>query len=173
MEKLQQLLLADKPLHIHLIGVAGSGMSGLALLLLGMGHKVSGSDRVTTKETERMQSLGLIFSSPHTAGAVSGADVVVASSAIRQENPAYNAAVEAGIPVYLRAQCLGAILHTRRGVIISGTHGKTTTSSMAAHLLREAGLKPSHYVGAEIPILGSKAHLSREWEFQRIHSDLV
>lgn len=171
MEKLQQLLLADKPLHIHLIGVAGSGMSGLALLLLGMGHKVSGSDRVTTKETERMQSLGLIFSSPHTAGAVSGADAVVASSAIRQENPAYNAAVEAGIPVYLRAQCLGAILHTRRGVIISGTHGKTTTSSMAAHLLREAGLKPSHYVGAEIPILGSNAHWSTEGDLMVAEGD--
>ena len=103
-------------------------MSGLALLLMGMGHKVSGSDRVTTKETERMQGLGLIFSSPHTAEAVEGCDVVVASSAIRPENPAYRAAKEAGIPIYLRAQCLGAILHSRKGVIISGTHGKTTTS---------------------------------------------
>lgn len=146
-------------------------MSGLALLLMGMGHKVSGSDRVTTKETERMQGLGLIFSSPHTAEAVEGCDVVVASSAIRPENPAYRAAKEAGIPIYLRAQCLGAILHSRKGVIISGTHGKTTTSSMAAHLLREADLKPSHYVGAEIPILGSNAQWSMDGELMVAEGD--
>lgn len=146
-------------------------MSGLALLLMGMGHKVSGSDRVTTKETERMQGLGLIFSSPHTAAAVEGCDVVVASSAIRPENPAYRAAKEAGIPIYLRAQCLGAILHSRKGVIISGTHGKTTTSSMAAHLLREADLKPSHYVGAEIPILGSNAQWSMDGELMVAEGD--
>lgn len=146
-------------------------MSGLALLLIGMGHKVSGSDRVTTKETERMQGLGLIFSSPHTAEAVEGCDVVVASSAIRPENPAYRAAKEASIPIYLRAQCLGAILHSRKGVIISGTHGKTTTSSMAAHLLREADLKPSHYVGAEIPILGSNAQWSMDGELMVAEGD--
>jgi UDP-N-acetylmuramate--alanine ligase len=146
------LRLTDRstPLHIHLIGVAGSGMSGLALLLLGMGHKVSGSDRVTTAETERMQGVGLLFSSPHTAEAVKGADIVVFSSAIKPENPAYAAAVSNKIPLYRRAECLAAILHTRKGIVISGTHGKTTTSSMTAHVLREAGLKPSHYVGAEV-----------------------
>lgn len=154
----QRLTDTEKPLRIHLIGVAGSGMSGLALLLMGMGHKVSGSDKVTSGETERMQKLGLIFSSPHTAGAVAGADAVVFSSAIRPENPAYAAAVAAGIPLYRRAECLAAILHTRKGIAISGTHGKTTTSSMTAHIMREAGLKPSHYVGAEIPILGANAN---------------
>ena len=151
-----------QPLHVHLIGVAGSGMSGLALLLLGMGHKVSGSDKVTTAETERMQSIGLQFSCPQTASSTEGADLVVYSSAIRPENPAYAAAAKAGIPLLRRAECLAAILHTRKGIIISGTHGKTTTSSMTAHLLREAGLKPSHYVGAEIPILGANAHWSEQ-----------
>jgi hypothetical protein len=135
----QRLTDTSTPLQIHLIGVAGSGMSGLALLLLGMGHKVSGSDRVTTAETERMQGLGLHFSSPHTAEAVKGADLVVFSSAIRPDNPAYAAAVAAKIPLYRRAECLAAILHTRKGIVISGTHGKTTTSSMTAHVLREAG----------------------------------
>ncbi|MCU0751114.1 MAG: UDP-N-acetylmuramate--L-alanine ligase, partial [Akkermansiaceae bacterium] len=167
----QRLIDTSKPLQIHLIGVAGSGMSGLALLLLGMGHKVSGSDRVTTAETERMQGVGLVFSSPHTAEAVKGADVVVYSSAIKPENPAYAAATAAGIPLYKRAQCLGAILHTRKGIIISGTHGKTTTSSMTAHVLREAGLKPSHYVGAEIPILGANAKWSEEGEFMVAEGD--
>jgi UDP-N-acetylmuramate--alanine ligase len=158
-------------LHIHLIGVAGSGMSGLALLLLGMGHKVSGSDRVTTAETERMQGVGLVFSSPHTAEAVHGADLVVFSSAIRPDNPAYAAAVAAKIPIYRRAECLGAILHTRKGIVISGTHGKTTTSSMTAHVLRETGHKPSHYVGAEIPILGANAKWSEEGEFMVAEGD--
>ena len=167
----QRLTDSSKPLRIHLIGVAGSGMSGLALLLLGMGHKVSGSDRVTTAETERMQGVGLVFSSPHTAEAVSGADIVVFSSAIKPDNPAYAAAVAARIPLYRRAECLGAILHTRKGIIISGTHGKTTTSSMTAHVLREAGIKPSHYVGAEIPILGANAKWSGDGEFMVAEGD--
>ena len=160
-----------QPLHIHLIGVAGSGMSGLALLLLGMGHRVSGSDRVTTAETERMQGLGLAFSSPHTAEAVSTADLVVYSSAIRPSNPAYAAAAARGIPLLRRAECLAAILHTRKGIVIAGTHGKTTTSSMTAHVLREAGLKPSHYVGAEIPILGANAKWSEEGDFMVAEGD--
>jgi UDP-N-acetylmuramate--L-alanine ligase/UDP-N-acetylenolpyruvoylglucosamine reductase len=160
-----------EPLHIHLIGVAGSGMSGLALLLLGMGHRVSGSDRVTTVETERMQGVGLIFSSPHTGEAIAGADLVVFSSAIRPENPAYAAAAAAGIPLLRRAECLAAILHTRKGIVISGTHGKTTTSSMIAYALREAGLQPSHYVGAEIPVLGQNARWSEEGEWMVAEGD--
>jgi len=158
----QRLTDRSNPLHIHLIGVAGSGMSGLALLLLGMGHRVSGCDRVTTRETERMQKIGLEFWSPQTGEAVKDADLVVYSSAIRPENPAYAAANDAGIPLLRRAECLAAILHTKKGIIISGTHGKTTTSSMTAHVLREAGQKPCHYVGAEIPILGANAKWSED-----------
>lgn len=172
MHRLQQRLTdSSQPLRVHLIGVAGSGMSGLALLLMGMGHKVSGSDRVTTAETERMQKLGMMFSSPHSAEAVAGVDLVVYSSAIKADNPSYAAAMGAGIPLYRRAECLGAILHTRKGIVISGTHGKTTTSSMSAHVLREAGLKPSHYVGAEIPILGANAEWSENSEFMVAEGD--
>jgi UDP-N-acetylmuramate--L-alanine ligase/UDP-N-acetylenolpyruvoylglucosamine reductase len=167
----QRLTDSAHPLRIHLIGVAGSGMSGLALLLLGMGHRVSGSDRVTSAETERMQGVGLVFSSPHTAEAVQGADFVVFSSAIRPDNPAYAAAIAAHIPLLRRAECLAAILHTRKSIIIAGTHGKTTTSSMTAHILREAGYKPSHYVGAEIPILGANAKWSEDSEFMVAEGD--
>ena len=167
----QRLTDRSKPLQIHLIGVAGSGMSGLALLLLGMGHKVSGSDKVTTAETERMQSVGLNFSSPHSAAAVKGADIVVFSSAIKTDNPAYSAAKKAKIPLLRRAECLAAILHTKKGIVISGTHGKTTTSSMTAHVLREAGQKPSHYVGAEIPILGANAKWSQDGEHMVAEGD--
>ncbi len=146
-------------------------MSGLALLLIGMGHTVSGCDRVTTSETDRMQTLGLKFSSPQTAASVKGADLVVYSSAIRPENPAYAAATKAKIPLIRRAECLAAILHTKAGIVISGTHGKTTTSSMTAHLLRECGQKPSYYVGAEIPILGANAKWEPEGEFMVAEGD--
>lgn len=167
----QRLTDRGRPLRIQLIGVAGSGMSGLALLLMGMGHRVGGSDKVTTLETERMQALGLVFSSPHSAESVLGADLVVYSSAIRPDNPALAAATAAGIPVIRRAECLAAILHTRRGIVVAGTHGKTTTSAMSAHVLREAGFRPSHYVGAEIPILGANARWSEEGEHMVAEGD--
>ena len=167
----QRLTQSDQPLRIHLIGVAGSGMSGLALLLIGMGHKVSGSDKVTTVETERMQGIGLAFSTPHTAEAVQGVDLVVYSSAIRPENPALHAAREAGITLLRRAECLAAILHTKQGVVVAGTHGKTTTSSMTAHALRESEMRPSYYVGAEIPVLGANARWSEEGDYMVAEGD--
>jgi len=170
-EKTQALTDLSKPLRIHLIGVAGSGMSGLALLLLGMGHKVSGCDRVTTSETDRMQKLGLKFFSPQTAESVKGAELVVYSSAIRPENPAFASAKNANIPLIRRAECLAAILHTKAGIVISGTHGKTTTSSMTAHILRQSDKKPSFYVGAEIPILGANAKWEPEGELMVAEGD--
>lgn len=166
-----RLIQRDLPLRIHLIGVAGSGMSGLALLLLDMGHRVSGSDKVTSAETVRMQGKGLVFSSPHTAQAVEGAELVVYSSAIKPDNPAYMAAAEAGLPLIRRAECLAAILATKRGIVISGMHGKTTTAALVAHVLREAGLRPSHYVGAEIPILGSNAKWDDQGEVMVVEGD--
>lgn len=159
------------PVNVHLIGVAGSGMSGLALLLLGMGHHVSGSDMVTSGETQRMQGLGLDFSSPHRADEVHGADVVVYSSAIREDNLARAEARAHGIPCIRRAECLAAILHTRDGIVISGTHGKTTTSAMCAHVLRRGGIMPCHYVGAEIPVLGTNAHWEQDCEVMIAEGD--
>ena len=156
---------AEKPLRVHLIGVAGSGMSGLASLFMRLGHQVSGSDRVTTEETEKLQEAGLAFSCPHTAEPLADADVVIRSSAIKEGNVAYDVALAAGIPMLLRAEALAALLNGRKGVVVAGTHGKTTTSALAAHVLRVGGVDPSHYVGAEIPILGTNAHwsLDSEW----------
>lgn len=147
-------------LQVHLIGVAGSGMSGLASLLMGMGHRVSGSDKVTTIETERLEGLGLRFFCPQCPEEVEGAELVIYSSAIKEGNPAYDQAKRLGLPLVRRAEALSAIMDRCRGIVIAGTHGKTTTSSMSAHVLRSGGLKPSHYVGAEIPLLGTNAN----WE---------
>lgn len=166
-----RLFNGEEPMRIHLIGVAGSGMSGLALLLLGMGHEVSGSDRVTSDETERMQGLGLKFSSPHTAEAVRKADLVVYSSAIRVNNVARAEAEKLEIRCMRRAECLAAILGTKKGVLISGTHGKTTTSAMSAHVMRRGAARPSHYVGAEIPVLGTNAHWDEEGDYMVAEGD--
>ena len=155
----------NSPKRVHLIGVAGSGMSGLAGLLLALGHRVSGSDKVDTTEVRRLQGEGLIFDGPHSAQIVRDAEIVVYSSAVKQGNAAYDEAVRLGKPLVRRAEALAALMAIRRGILVSGMHGKTTTSSMAAHVLRAGGLNPSHYVGAEIPILGTNAHWDQAGEY--------
>lgn len=161
----KRLLDREHPVRIHLIGVAGAGMSGLARMLLEMGHAVSGCDRVSSRETERLQEAGLRFSCPHNPDAIKDADVVIYSSAIREDNPALKAAREKGCLCLRRAECLAAILNSKKGVVVAGTHGKTTTSSLTAHLLREGRLRPCHYVGAEIPVLGANAHWTEDSEY--------
>ncbi|MEM7601938.1 MAG: UDP-N-acetylmuramate--L-alanine ligase, partial [Verrucomicrobiota bacterium] len=155
----------ETTLRVHLIGVAGSGMSGLASLLLGLGHRVSGSDRVTSGETERLEKAGLAFSSPHSAEAVSDAEVVIYSSAIKPGNAALDAANDLNIPLLRRAEALASIMMSKKGVVVAGTHGKTTTSALAAHVLKVGAKSPSHYVGAEIPILGTNANWDDKGEF--------
>jgi UDP-N-acetylmuramate--alanine ligase len=151
-------LLTREHHKIHLVGVAGSGMSGIAALLLQLGHHVSGSDKASTVETDRLQRLGLRFHENHHADDASDADLIVFSSAITINNPILLSARDFAKPAVRRAEALAAIMRTKRAILIAGMHGKTTTSAMTAHVLREAGLHPSHYVGAEIPILGTNAH---------------
>jgi UDP-N-acetylmuramate--alanine ligase len=151
--------------RIHLVGVAGSGMSGLAGLLIELGHAVSGSDKVTSTETERLQRLGLRFHEQHRPEHADAANLVVFSSAIKGDNPILVAGRDSGKPVVRRAEALAAIMRAKRGIVVAGMHGKTTTSSMTAHVLREGGLHPSHYVGAEIPILGTNAHWDSRGEY--------
>jgi len=150
---------------IHLVGVAGSGMSGLAALLLELGHEVSGSDKASTQETARLQRLGLHFHGQHRSEDARPADLIIFSSAIKIDNPVLAGARDAGKPMLRRAEALAAIMRGKRGILIAGMHGKTTTSAMTAHVLREGGLHPSHYVGAEIPILGTNAHWDPRGEY--------
>jgi UDP-N-acetylmuramate--alanine ligase len=150
---------------VHLIGVAGSGMSGIAGLLLQLGHEVIGSDKLDSQETERLRRLGLKFHRQHRAEDARDAELVIYSSAIKPENPILKDARENGKRTVRRAEALAGIMSAKRGILIVGMHGKTTTSAMTAHVLREGGLHPSHYVGAEIPILGTNAHWDARGEF--------
>src|SRR3984893_10305764 len=151
--------------RIHLIGVAGSGMSGIAGLLLQLGHEVSGSDKLDSTETGRLEQLGLKFYQEHRAVYAADAELVVYSSAIKPDNPIMKSARDAGKKTVRRAEALAAIMSAKRGILVVGMHGKTTTSAMTAHVLREGGLHPSHYVGAEIPILGTNAHWEPRGEY--------
>ena len=160
-----QKRLTQERHRIHLIGVAGSGMSGIAALLLELGHDLSGSDRVGTIETDRLQRLGLRFHAKHVAADAVDAELIIYSSAIKEDNPILAAARAAGTPMARRAEALAAIMRGKRGIVIAGMHGKTTTSAMAAQVFREGGLNPSHYVGAEIPVLGSNAHWNPRGEY--------
>src|SRR5438132_14038526 len=164
-------LLTREHHKIHLVGVAGSGMSGLAALLLELGHQVSGSDKASTVETDRLQRLGLRFHENHHADDASDAGLIVFASAITINNPIRLSARDFAKPAVRRAEALAAIMRTKRAILIAGMHGKTTTSAMTAHVLREAGLHPSHYVGAEIPILGSNAHRTPIGEYFVVDGD--
>ena len=157
--------LAGSPRRVHLIGVAGSGMSGIAGLLMAMGHRVSGSDKVRTVEVTRLCAMGLDFHTPSSPETVMDADLVVYSSAIRSTHPDFALAMAYGKILVRRAEALAALLAAQRGIVVAGMHGKTTTASMVAHVLRCAGLNPSHYVGAEIPVLGTNAHWNSKGEW--------
>ncbi len=146
-------------------------MSGLAGLLLALGHRVSGSDKVRTTEVDRLVVLGLEFHSPSQPAAAALADLVIYSSAIRPAHPDYEEARRHGKILLRRADALAAVMTAKKGVVIAGTHGKTTTSSMCAHVLRLGGLQPSHYVGAEIPILGTNAHWDPQGEYFVVEGD--
>ncbi|MFL6546409.1 MAG: Mur ligase domain-containing protein, partial [Candidatus Udaeobacter sp.] len=151
--------------RIHLVGVAGSGMSGLAALLIELGHVVSGSDKVTSVETDRLQRLGLRFVEQHLPEHADAAELVVFSSAIKADNPILVRARDLAKPIARRAEALASLMRAKRSIVVAGMHGKTTTSAMTAHVLREGGLHPSHYVGAEIPILGTNAHWDARGEW--------
>jgi UDP-N-acetylmuramate--alanine ligase len=144
-----------KSKHIHFVGIGGIGMSGIAELLLNLGYKISGSDLQESDITRRLASLGGTLHIGHKAAWINGADVVVISSAIAADNPEVEAAVNALIPVIPRAEMLAELMRlTKFGIAIAGSHGKTTTTSMVAWILAEAGLDPTVVIGGKVDCLG-------------------
>ncbi len=145
--------------HVHFIGVGGIGMSGLAEILRTLEFDVSGSDMKQGENTGRLDRLGVKIRVGHRASNVEGADVVVFSSAIRADNPEMLEAHARGIPVIPRAEMLAELMRVKYGVAIAGSHGKTTTTSLVATVLRAAGFDPTVVVGGRMAALGSNARL--------------
>jgi UDP-N-acetylmuramate--alanine ligase len=147
--------------RIHLVGIGGVGMSGIAEVLHNLGYTVSGSDAKASETTRRLASLGIRVAIGHAGDHVGEADVVVRSSAVPPDNPELLAARQALVPVIQRAEMLAELMRLKYGVAIAGTHGKTTTTSMVAAVLAHGGLDPTMVIGGRLNALGSNAKLGR------------
>ena len=147
--------------RVHFVGIGGIGMSGIAEVLLNLGYTISGSDLKISPVTERLAAMGAMISEGHRAGNVSGSDVVVISSAVSPENPEILEAKDRHIPVIPRAEMLAELMRLKYGIAIAGMHGKTTTTSMVAAVLAQAGLDPTVVVGGRVGAMGSNARLGK------------
>ena len=147
--------------HVHFIGIGGSGLSAIARLLLESGYTVSGSDRAMTPFADEVRKAGAQVFVGHHPRNITGADWVVRSSAVTEDNPEVEAAKRAGIPVYKRADFLGRLMEDKTGIAIAGTHGKTTTTAMTAWVLSELGRDPSFIVGGVLNNLGVNARAGK------------
>ena len=145
--------------HLHFVGIGGAGMSGIAEVMLNLGYVVSGSDLSKSAVTERLQSLGARVFCGHDKKHIRGADAVVISSAVHEDNPEVVAARELGIPVVPRAVMLAELMRLRRGIAIAGAHGKTTTTSLTASLLAAGDLDPTFVIGGRLNSAGANARL--------------
>ena len=147
--------------HIHMIGIGGSGMSGIAEVLLNLGYQVSGSDLQAGAAVQRLTALGATIAIGHRAENVAGVDVVVTSTAVQEDNPEVHRAREQRIPIVPRAEMLAELMRFRYGIAVAGTHGKTTTTSLVAWLLSEAGLDPTFVIGGRLNSAGANAQLGK------------
>ncbi|MBI5837388.1 MAG: UDP-N-acetylmuramate--L-alanine ligase [Candidatus Eisenbacteria bacterium] len=146
-----------KARNVHMVGIGGTGMCGIAEVLLSLGYRVSGSDLKATEVTERLERLGGKVFLGHHPSNVQGSDLVVVSSAIRHDNPEYQAALALGVPVVPRAEMLAELMRVKYGVAVAGAHGKTTTTSLLATVLSHGGLDPTVVVGGRVKSIGSNA----------------
>jgi UDP-N-acetylmuramate--alanine ligase len=147
--------------HVHLIGIGGSGLSAIARLLKERGYTVSGSDRSLSPLAQQLAQSGVQVFVGHAAGNIAGAEIVVRSSAIQDDNPEVQAALAAGIPVLKRADFLGELMANLTGIAVAGTHGKTTTTAMIAWVLHRLGQDPSYIIGGVSKNLAANAHSGR------------
>jgi len=154
--------LFKKSRHIHFVGIGGVGMSGIAEVLLHLGHVISGSDITETEVTRRLTRLGAHITYGHRPEAVNESiDVVVISSAVKYSNPEIVQARALKIPVIPRAEMLAELMRMKWGIAVAGTHGKTTTTSLISAILTRAGLDPTVVIGGKVHSLGSNAQLGR------------
>ncbi|MFU2485994.1 UDP-N-acetylmuramate--L-alanine ligase [Thauera sp. WH-1] len=151
--------MKHKVRNIHFVGIGGSGMSGIAEVLVNQGFRVSGSDLGNNAATRRLQKMGACVVHSHDAGNVAGADVVVVSTAVKADNPEVVAARERRVPVVPRAQMLAELMRFKHGIAIAGTHGKTTTTSLVASILAEGGIDPTFVIGGRLNAAGANARL--------------
>ncbi len=151
--------MKHKVKHIHFVGVGGSGMSGIAEVLVHLGYTVSGSDIAASATTRRLESEGIRVTIGHAAENIAGAQAVVVSTAVKADNPEVVAARERQIPVVPRAQMLAELMRLKRGIAIAGTHGKTTTTSLVTSILAEGGIDPTFVIGGRLNAAGANARL--------------
>jgi UDP-N-acetylmuramate--alanine ligase len=151
--------MKHKVRRIHFVGIGGSGMSGIAEVLVNLGYQVSGSDLAENAATRRLAKLGAKLSLGHKPEHIEGADAVVVSTAVRADNPEVMAARAKRVPLVPRALMLAELMRLKQGVAIAGTHGKTTTTSLVASVLAEGGLDPTFVIGGRLTAAGSNARL--------------
>jgi len=151
--------MKHKVKHIHFVGIGGSGMSGIAEVLLNLGYTVSGSDLSSNAASRRLADLGACIRIGHSPDHVDGADAIVTSTAVQPSNPEVIAARARNVPIVPRAVMLAELMRLKRGIAIAGTHGKTTTTSLVASILAEGGLDPTFVIGGRLNSVGANAKL--------------
>jgi UDP-N-acetylmuramate--alanine ligase len=156
--------------RVHFVGIGGAGMSGIAEVLLNLGFSVSGSDLNDNAVTRRLRSLGANVATGHAADNIASVDAVVVSSAVKDDNPEVAAARAHKIPVVPRAMMLAELMRLKQGIAVAGTHGKTTTTSLVASVLAEAGMDPTFVIGGRLEAAGSHARLG-SGEFIVVEAD--
>jgi len=156
--------MKHKVRHVHFVGIGGAGMSGIAEVMLNLGFIVSGSDLAENVVTRRLAGLGIRIQHGHAAEHITGADVLVTSTAVAADNPEVVAARAAHLPVIARAMMLAELMRFKQGIAVAGTHGKTTTTSLIASVLAEGGLDPTFVIGGKLLAADANARLgSGEW----------
>jgi UDP-N-acetylmuramate--alanine ligase len=153
----RRFIIEDHVKHIHCVGIGGIGVSALVPELLKRGYTVSGSDPAENEATERLKNMGVKITHTHSPENTEGADLIVATAAVKEDHVEIAAAKQNGIPVWHRAQMLGYLMQDKKSLIVSGAHGKTTVTAMIAVMLEECGFDPSVYAGGEIPAFHSNA----------------
>jgi UDP-N-acetylmuramate--alanine ligase len=153
--------MKHKVKRVHFVGIGGAGMSGIAEVLVTQGYRISGSDLAANAVTARLKRLGVAISFGHSAENIAGADAVVVSTAVADDNPEIAAARERGIPIVPRALMLAELMRLKQGIAVAGAHGKTTTTSLIASVLAEGGLDPTFVIGGRLLSADANARLGK------------